>query len=265
MNLESGQSPPLEVPSIIPPDDCAAVDRSALAERIRTAIESEGWAWVRHKIDEAEFDEVASRLGVIELRTDIMIDPDRERAQRTGRILDVARPGVYQAAALDLHTDRPSAALLAWYCIRPDREGGATLLVDTRDLPDHFSANELEGLGRIQVAYTTRDSGTDRETIHLEPLFTSNGRLAMIFYVPWQVQAPSDPWGQQLLAKFRQYVRDRAVGACISVRLESRESLFIDNRRMLHGRGPLPSESERHLVRLYLRLADDDRVAAAVP
>ena len=68
---------------------------------------------MRHGLEESGFEEVARRLGVIELRSDILVDPGREQAQRRARSLDPERPGVYQAAGLDLHTDRPTAELLA--------------------------------------------------------------------------------------------------------------------------------------------------------
>ena len=238
---------------MIPQDDPDARDFAALAGRIRRALDRDGWAWVGHRLEESEFERVARHLGSIELRTDIFVDPGREQDQRRQRTVEPDRPGVYQAAGLDLHTDRPTAAVLAWYCIRPDEHAGAILLVDTRDLLDTFTTEELDGLGRIQVQDMALDRIDGREVTYLAPLVTRDGPVLKVFYVPWQVQTPSDEPCRHLLARFVRSVKDLTERAVIPVRLEHQESLFIDNRRMLHGRGPLPPESRRHLVRLYLR------------
>jgi hypothetical protein len=247
----------------IPQDDRAAADLAELAGRIRGALDRDGWAWVGHRLEEFEFERVARRLGTIELRTDIVVDPGRAQDQRRHRTVDRDRPGVYQAAGLELHTDRPTAAVLGWYCIRPDDHGGATLLLDTRDILNTFTTEELDGLGRIPIQYMALGRIDGREVPLLAPLVERDGPILKVFFVPWQVQTPSDAWCQHLLARFVRAVRDRAERAVIPVRLEQRQSLFIDNRRMLHGRGPLPPESRRHLVRLYLRTEEGAPPGAA--
>ena len=238
----------------VPEGDPEVADLRAMAARILGAIEERGWADVRHPLAEHEFEAIARRLGTIELRSEIVVDPGRDLLQREARDFRPARPSVYQDSELELHTDRPSADWLAWYCVRQDPEGGATLLVDTRDLTEHFSRGELEHLGRIDVGFNTRNPDTGREIAHRCPLLERGGPGLKVYYVPWLVEiATGDEEGRRLLDKFDDYVREKKERDSVPIRLEEGQSLFVDNRRLLHGRGPLSPESRRHLVRVYIR------------
>jgi alpha-ketoglutarate-dependent taurine dioxygenase len=74
-----------------------------------------------------------------------------------------------------------------------------------------------------------------------------------VFYVPWFVERPDDEAGRDRLGRFGRLVYEAHRTSRLEIRLERGQCLFIDNRRMLHGRGALPEDSRRHLVRLYLR------------
>ena len=135
-----------------------------------------------------------------------MVDPEREIRQRATRAYGTERPGVYQAAPLDMHTDRPTARVLGWYCVEPDASGGATLLFDGRDLTDYFSIGELEALGKVLVGYALRDPTTWEETLRFAPLVERRGDEWAIYYVPWFVQRPEDDGTKRLLERFGDYV-----------------------------------------------------------
>src|SRR5262249_28857080 len=125
-------------------------------------------------------------------------------------------------------------------------------LLDTNDLSEHFNSDELDALGRIQVGYGIRPPDGIGEILHQAPLISRDAGLK-VFYVPWQIRTPPDDLGRALIARSSRYVRLKAGRDLLSIRLERRQSLFIDNRRLLHGRGALPEDSRRHLVRLYIR------------
>ena len=42
----------------------------------------------------------------------------------------------------------------------------------------------------------------------------------------------------------------------VTLRIQKHDTVFVDNRRVLHGRGALSEQSRRHLVRFYLRVSD---------
>jgi Taurine catabolism dioxygenase TauD, TfdA family len=227
-------------------------DSQALSDHIRSTLKRYGWLHVEHRMSIADFEGLARRLGEIELRTDIVVDPELERRQNSSRAHRRERPGVYQASALGLHTDRPTAGILAWFCVEPDSKVGATLLADTKDLADHFSTAELDELGGVKVEYLRQDSSAETEILSLAPLLERRGDGWGLYYVPWLIKPPAEK-GLLLLERLARFVRDKEAHDLVSVRLERGQSLFIDNRRMLHGRGELPKDSRRHLVRLYIR------------
>jgi hypothetical protein len=236
----------------VDPGDAPIAYPDALVTRVRSALDSAGWFHLASPGSLDEFERIGSRLGTIELRTDIVVDPERERQQREKRLHAPARPGVYQASALGLHTDRPTAGILAWFCVEPDARVGATLLADTVDLRDHFTDAELHDLGGVQVEFLSADPFTNTESLRSAPLLERRGEGWGLYYVPWLIKPPA---GERLLLleRLARYVRQKEEHDLVSVRLERGQSLFIDNRRMLHGRGELPKDSRRHLVRLYIR------------
>jgi Taurine catabolism dioxygenase TauD, TfdA family len=231
-------------------------DLPALADHVHSNLAAHGWVHVAHSLSEADFEAVAARIGTNELRTNIVVDPERERLQKASRGTMLARPGVYQAAALDMHTDRPTAHVLAWYCVEQDDQAGATLLIDTSDLTDHFSDADLDGLGRVHVTCAIRDPITSKEIVKTAPLLTRRGDTRLLYFVPWLVDQLTGEAELELLQRFIRYVRMKEENDLIPIRLERGQSLFIDNRRMLHGRGELPAGSRRHLIRLYLRTVE---------
>jgi hypothetical protein len=226
-----------------------------LAETIRASLATDGLALVATRLSAEDFEALGSLIGVVEERTDIRIDPARRQAQMASRsdALGKARPGVYQAESLGMHTDRPTAAVLAWYCFEQDVDAGETILVDTSDMADYFSLDELTTLAGVQVSYAVRRPNAAGEMVFRQPLLTRSGARYEVFYVPWNVAEPSTTEARCALEKFADYVRQGRDQRAIRIRLWPGESMFIDNRRMLHGRDALPEASKRHLLRLYIR------------
>jgi hypothetical protein len=226
-----------------------------LAATIRSSLETDGLVRVTTRLTLEDFEALGGVIGVVELRTDVRVDPARRDAQMGSRgdALGRSRPGVYQAESLALHTDRPTAAVLAWYCIAQDDRGGETVLLDTSDLGEHLSPDVLATLRGVDVAYAIPLPGSSGEQVFRHPLLAGAGPPYEVYYVPWNLTEPASKEERRALEKFADYVRRGHERRAIRIRLEPRESLFIDNRRMLHGRDALSAETKRHLVRLYLR------------
>jgi alpha-ketoglutarate-dependent taurine dioxygenase len=59
-----------------------------------------------------------------------------------------------------------------------------------------------------------------------------------------------DEQQRRLLEKFAEYLRRKEV---ITIRLKAGESVFIDNNRILHGRGPIQEDSQRLIKRVWIK------------
>jgi hypothetical protein len=225
-----------------------------LAERIRKSLLRYGLAHVTASLSADAFHALAELTGHIEERTDIVVDAARRREESAARddTLGKSRPGVYQPESLALHTDRPTAGILAWYCVEQDDRAGETILVDTVNLVDHLSGDQLAALSEIQVPYTIRQGASRREHLFLQSLLVKKGTQYEVFYVPWNLPEPGSSEARSALARFAEYVKLSALHRALRIRLMPKQSLFINNRRMLHGRDALPEDSKRRLIRLYI-------------
>ena len=186
---------------------------------------------------------------------EVVVSPERERSQREARRNKLERPSLYQSTELGFHTDPPRTHLvggvdiLAFYCVAQDPVDGASLLIDMGRIEEDFAPAEVDALGRIEVAYSTiNPEGVDE--LHTRPLLSRRPDGLNLHYMPWGLRRPGDPGLGRVLRTFESYLHDRPV---ISVRLRPGEALFLDNRRMLHGRGPLTPDSPRSLLRVHLR------------
>jgi hypothetical protein len=225
----------------------------ACVHKLRGALLHEvterGWCHLEQPVDVSAFLALARALGTVTRYLDVVVDAKKEREQRISRRRIVDRPSLYQADGLMLHSDPPDVDILALHCIVQDAHGGENQLVDVGDLTDAFEAEEIERLGRVEVAYSADNpDGTDGERVR--PLVIHRDGLLDLFYSPWGVRTPKDEDLRHSLAGFLSYLESRPV---IEVRLRPGETLFINNRHMLHGRKALPRDSRRHLVRVHIR------------
>ncbi len=121
-------------------------DPGELYTRLRVSLDESGFAWSGELASEADFEAIARQLGAIVLRTDIRISPLEREKQRARRGPGAERPGVYQAEALAFHSDRPTIRFLGWYCVQQDARFGDSMLIDTRDIEQSFTREELKTL-----------------------------------------------------------------------------------------------------------------------
>ena len=238
------------------------IDRAETARTILAGLASSGYVHVPRPLCCEDFEAVCSLLGDVASRHDIRVDPERERIQQaTRQIKD--RPSAYRAEALGFHSDNPRVAILAWYCVNQDDHGGESLLLDTADVPMSFTSEELAALSEVRLRYSLRFLDTEEELFAYEPLLRRDAAGWAVYYQPWLLGSVDTPAQAALMAKFADYVAGkRSRGDLIRIRLEPGESLFIDNHRILHGRGEVAQTGRRHLIRLFLLnpgLRGDDR------
>ncbi len=241
------------MPSLHSASPRVSTDIAKLPHTIRQTLNSQGYVHVRQPLSLETFRLVARHLGTIESETDVRIDPERQKAQEQDRHMRHARPGVYQAEALNLHTDSPRNDVLAWYCVSQDTADGTSLLLDLSDISEHFSPRERSVLNSIRLWYTARHPETYAESFFQQPLLVTEGSRDLVYYVPWLLSDDYNQAQSQVLQKFNTYLTHQQQTSLIGIRLAPEESLFIDNRRLLHGREGIAKHSARHLIRLYIR------------
>ena len=224
-----------------------------ISEEIAGVLALEGYLHLKWPMSMENYELVAARLGSIILRSDVKVDAQREQAQEQVRTVK-GRGGIYSPTPLGLHTD-PHADLVSWYCVEQDETGGAMLMIRVGDIEQHFSPAELEILSGVELLSPGRSADTGQETFTPVPLLARRNGKRRIFYASWLLRDSYDDDSRQVLEKFVAYLKQKEENELISLPVKKHNSIFIDNGRMLHGRGALPTNSKRHLVRFYLRAA----------
>lgn len=224
-----------------------------ISAAIRSVLAAKGYLHLTWPMSMEHYEQIAGQLGTIVLRSDVKVDLDRARNQEQVRHLR-GRGGIYSPSPLHLHTD-PNADLVSWYCVEQDETGGPMVMLDTGNLEEHFSEHELEILGRVDLWSPSRKSEAEPETLTPMPMLSRNNGRYKLFYAPWLLRDSYDSEAASVLEKFAAYVSALEDKGLISLPIKKHDTIFIDNGRMLHGRGALPETSKRHLVRLYLRAA----------
>ena len=222
-------------------------EKEAVALLVETlaAIESLGYAHVKQPRALETFESMAQQMGAIIMRTDLAITPERSSI-------------VYKSDAIAFHQDNPAMNILGWYCVRQDEIDGSALLLDTGDVAEHFSPEEMEVMRSVSVRYPHPDPLYHNPDMGLVayllwPLLTGKATRPQVYYVPWLLLDSYDEKQRRVLEKFAGYLRAKEANQVISIRLREGESLFIDNNRMLHGRGPLQQDSKRFLKRVWIK------------
>jgi hypothetical protein len=223
-----------------------------ISAAIKKMLDADGHLHLTEPMSMENYEQIAKRLGTVILRSDVKVDPQRADAQEQSRRIK-GRGGIYSSSPLGFHTD-PNADLVSWYCVEQDQSGGPMLMLNAGDLEERFSSWELEVLGRVDLLSPWK-SAEGLETITPVPLISRKNGRYKIFYASWLLRDSYDSEATGVLEKFVSYVNGLEENELISLPVKKHDTIFIDNGRMLHGRGALPETSKRHLVRLYLRAA----------
>jgi len=221
------------------------------AKAIRKTLETAGLLHLTWPMSMEHFDAIAGRLGKIVQRSDIKVDPERARNQERLRVIK-GRPSVYRPGEIYFHTD-PIADLVSWYCLVQDEIGGQMLMLDLGDLGDCFSATDLETLSKVELWSPTRKSDNEQEKFIPVPVLSKTDGKYKIYYAPWLQQTSHDAGVDNVMEKFTAYLKKKEETQLITLPVKPGDTVFLDNHRMLHGRGELTKSSNRHLVRLYIQ------------
>jgi hypothetical protein len=175
-------------------------------------------------------------------------------SEKMGHIMNISdiKPNPSIAASfagtekMDLHTDHPAAEIVAWYCVRASQEFEPTNCLDLRILEGFLTSEDLHLLNKIEVRIPNSSQRA--------PLVSLRQSSLAYYYAPWLVEEPREPELAAALGKFTQAIDSYSRYLMKSVSLREGEALFIDNKRVMHGRGKLNEKSRRFLKRVWIKL-----------
>lgn len=208
-----------------------------LADQVRAELRQRGFAHVDVGMGFDEYRALATSLGEI-------VGEERI-ALRPGAHAYVAKPG-----PVPLHTDQPQVEVIGWWCERQDEVDGASLLLDTKPIVEGLDDETRTTLRDVLLMTPPIDGGPP--TIRW-PVLRANGERDDVFCSPWLRSALALIEHQRALDLLRRTLSDAArTTRRISARLQRGHALFVDNRRMLHGRDSIAPGSLRVLRRLWV-------------
>jgi hypothetical protein len=212
------------------------------ARRLIESINDEGYAHIKTFISSERFESLSRRLGNIVFRTTLQIAPGRKSV-------------VYNRDEIGFHTDNPKVRIIGWHCVRQDEVDGSSLLLDTRDIAEHFPPSELAVLETIELRcpdLELHDPDAGKEAYFKTQLLSWKGDEPQVYFVRWLLLSSYDSGQLAVLDKFVRYLRHKEEHEVFSIRLKEGEALFINNRRLLHGRGAIGENSSRLIERVWL-------------
>jgi hypothetical protein len=205
---------------------------------VRGALDAVGCYHVQEPIAFEEYVRLATELGDIIGEEIIALRPNAHAY--------VAKPG-----PVPLHTDHPDAAIVAWWCAAPDAVDGASHLLDSRPVVDALPAVTRDLLQRA-LLWCPELGGGPPNLMRAVLWDEGDGRGTKLFCSPWLRCAVAGSEFQTALDDLRARLSEHAERALVRVRLDAGQALFVDNRRVLHGRGAIEPTSRRSLLRLWL-------------
>ncbi len=186
----------------------------------------------------ADFGKACSCLGDVYHETEIRFQPEKS---------DFA----FGTRSVPFHTDNPSVPWVAWFCQKQDAFFGETFLLDVRQVLSFMTMDDQRLLTTLSAKLPNRDAFYPLLQIQSKP---------HVSYMPhiW-LDAEATGAASRALKQFHEIVLHlRAEKLYAVVRLEERQALFIDNQLMLHARDALSPQSDRFLMRAYIRKKSAD-------
>ena len=212
---------------------------NSISERVAQELGECGYSVVREAIAELEFMKICSALGTPWRRTEICIQENAEIAALT-------------RSAMSLHTDNPHANIMAWHCKLPCHARSPTWILDSKPILAKLSMAQLKLLNEIMMPIPSWEGSH----FDPEPLVTPSENSIRLNFIPWTEKMFPSEQHRSAYGELVQLMNSHFATCAVPVALGKWQSLFIDNNRMLHGRGNLPERSERHLTRIWINVED---------
>jgi hypothetical protein len=161
-------------------------------------------------------------------------------------VIEGNRALLSSAAAMPFHTDHPTVDVIAWFCESQSDDGGESLLMDFEQIRARMPAEDVANLPTVKIGVPPLKPQEPRSSCAMH-----DG--TRIYYARWLLEPPASQPAAAAHAAF-----ESALGQVppVRLRLAKNEALIINNRRFLHGRGPIVQrQSNRVLLRHWVRLS----------
>jgi hypothetical protein len=205
-------------------------------KNVNAELEGRGYSVVDVP-DTASFLQFSNSIGKVAQTADVQVDLNRKEYK-------------YSAEAIPFHTDNPTLGVIGFFCMQNSTVGGENLLLDVRPLLAKMTAAMTSKL-RLSHMKMPNGPGT-------HPLLSGTTDAPHIFYLPffWETEATNAlPATCEAMLHFHKLVlEEHAAGRYVSIGLSPGQCLFLNNRFILHGRGAIPRDSARHLVRALINV-----------
>ena len=145
-----------------------------------------------------------------------------------------SRRHVSSPYSIPFHSDGPAADVVAWFCIRQDEDDGESILMDSIPALRFLDPEIRHQLASVNIPYFDQ-STPGRPSGYCPVLRGEEEQDWRINYAPWLLPDMSDSQ-KAAIAAFEDLLSKLAA---TKIRLERNQSLFVDNWRILHARGPL--------------------------
>ena len=198
---------------------------------VEKSLLEDGYCHVKQKISFDQYVDINEKIGVVKNISDIKLNSESK--------LKFNKPEF-----LSPHTDSPLVNTVAWYCIRQDPEVGSSILIDCKPLIEALPENILEVLRDTHIGfplYKRFKTGT-------YPVLKQGKVSDDIYYTHWLLLDNYSKKQTEALQALEASITDASP---IVLRLEPGEALFVDNKRILHGRDEIPQDSPRYLYRIH--------------
>lgn len=181
---------------------------------------------------EEKFLALVTALGEVIHKTEVAVKPES--------------PGLVTSdKPLDFHTDHSKADYVAWLCIKPDAEGGETILADARKAFSLLGSDDQQILKTVMLK---EHHMFDCDPLR-SPLVSNINGMLKFYYSFWL--ADKNMSKRQNLA-FNAFRRAVSTIPCQEFKLRCHDILIVDNSFILHGRRAIKSPN-RQLKRFWIR------------
>lgn len=200
----------------------------------------EGFSHLTESLSTEQFEELAKSLGNILTDFTVKLDPSRTSY-------------VCHSDAIPFHTDDVTCRYIGWHCINQDLHDGSSLLLHTKKVFGLLTQTDLQTLSQIKIdpaPYALSKLPGQQEPYPLLNSYPSNPGIC---YVPWLKIHHSNSSQREVVERLKAAIAQlEEQGDFIEIKLQPGQALFIDNRRVFHGRRELRTDSARHLRRLWV-------------
>jgi len=220
-----------------------------LTSIIQEAIKVKGYIHITNQMSTEFFETIGNQLGKVLTMTDVKVDKISEKKAINARAYrGKDRPITYSAKEISFHSDSPIQKLIGFYCIEQDEIDGSLMMLDMEPIMEHLSEEELSILKSIKVNWANLEDG--KEVINEACLFSEGRDNVEVYYASWHLQQKISANQQEVLTRFQNFIKQTQEQQLLKIRLKKGETIFVNNRRMLHAREKIADNSKRHIIRL---------------